>query len=482
MTSLFLTGKAWTGKSTLINHFIETTKKNILVLAPTWVAAVNIWWTTIHSFFGLHPGITLEEVIDGDYGMNALKWKILHNLDTIVIDEISMVRSDMMHMLHLILQDVYWNEEAFWWKQMILVWDLYQLPPIVRGIEKKFINEHYWHQYFFAPECYDSLKTTTIALEHIYRQEEAEFRDILNKIRLGLQSQEELNILNKQVWSIDSNSKAIYLMTTNADAALINTQKLRTLSTQECRSFSEIEGDVPKSMYMNSNELVFKEWAQVMMLVNGKEYRNGTIGTILEWDSEQEIAIIDIQWKHVEIEPHTWNIRKPVYIEKQKRIENEVVGSYTQLPFKLARAITIHKSQWLTFDNVIIDFGNRVFANWQAYVALSRATNLSWLTLVRPLAMRDITCDSVVREWMMDQTINAREQIIQDAILTQQQLRCRYQNYRNNIEDIVGTPQESKEIIKSWIDFNWITIVDQHGKERVLNRERMFEIELMWLS
>ncbi len=474
--SLFLTGKAGTGKSTLINHFIDTTKKNILVLAPTWVAAVNIGGTTIHSFFGLHPGITIDEVKDGEYGMNSLKWKILEKLDAIVIDEISMVRADMMHMIHLILQDVYGDEEAFGGKQMIFVGDLYQLPPIVRDEEKKFFREVYGNQYFFAPECYDALGTTTIELQHMYRQEDAGFKRVLNKIRLGLQSQADLDVLNEKVASADDLQWVIHLMTTNADAAMINKQKLMQLKTDEYRAFSTIDGEVPPSMFMNENTLVFKPGAQVMMLVNGQKWSNGSIGTLLSRDEDDEIATIEVDGEEVQIEPHTRNIRKPSYDEKEKKIKNDVVGSFTQLPFKLARAITIHKSQWLTFDRLVIDFGARVFATGQSYVALSRVTSLDWLTLTRPLRMSDIKCEPIVREYMMEELADQREQMIEDAISEKRTLSCIYMNYRNQVEEVTFTPSSLEDVRKQGIEFPGVKLEDKKGEERLLNAQRMFEL------
>jgi len=212
--SLFLTGKAGTGKSTLVKHFIDTTQKNILVLAPTWVAAVNVGGTTIHSFFGLHPGITLEEVKDGDYGMNSLKWKILEHVDTILIDEISMVRADMMDMVNQILQDVYGNTEPFGGKQMILVGDVYQLAPIVRDEERTYISQVYGNPYFFAPACYEALQVTTIELQTIYRQEDAAFKRVLNKIRLGLHLQEDLDVVNMCLSPISEMSVVVFLILT----------------------------------------------------------------------------------------------------------------------------------------------------------------------------------------------------------------------------------------------------------------------------
>ena len=474
--SIFLTGKAGTGKSTLINHFIETTQKNILVLAPTWVAAVNIGGTTIHSFFGLHPGITLEEVRDGEYGMNALKWKILEKLDTIVIDEVSMVRADMMEMLHVILQDVYGDEEVFGGKQMIFVWDLYQLPPIVRDEEKAYFREVYGNSYFFAPSCYESLEPTTIELQHMYRQEDAGFKKILNKIRIGLQTAEDLKTLNQTVWPTDDLEGVIYLMTTNADAAMINKQKLMELETEEYRAFSSIDGEVPSSMYMNDNTLVFKPGAQVMMLVNGMEYKNGSIGTLISRDEDDEIAKIEIDHEIVEVEAHTRNIRKPTYNEKEKKIKNEVVGSFTQLPFKLARAITIHKSQGLTFDRMVIDFGRRVFASGQAYVALSRITSLDGLTLTRPLQMHDVRCDAVVREWMMEEMESTREAMIQDAIKQKETLSCSYMNFKNQVEELRFVPTKLSDVQKQGIAFRGVELEDQQGEVRLLNAQRMFEL------
>ncbi len=478
--SLFLTGKAGTGKSTLIQYFIETTKKNILVLAPTWVAAVNIGGTTIHSFFGMHPWMTLEEAKEWKFGMNALKWKILDKLDTIIIDEISMVRADMMDIINEILQTVYGNKLPFGGKQMIFVWDVFQLPPIVRYEEQMFFEKQYWSSYFFASPAYQALKVITIELQHIYRQDDADFKSILNKIRLGIHSIKDLEMLNTHVWTSKDKDLVIHLMTTNADADTINQQKLRQITADPVHHFSDVEGDVPPSMYMNSNDLVFKPWAQVMMLVNGPKYKNGSIGTLIERDDFEEIAHIQVSGEIVEVEVHTRNIRKPSYDKKANTISNEVVWSFTQLPFKLARAITIHKSQWLTFDNVIIDFGDRVFAKWQTYVALSRVSSLEGLTLTRPLRMADITIDTKVREYMSAQLAKQSEDKIKSAIEQEHSITFSYINYANQISERVVEPKEIDIIKNKWHTFlGLIGYCEQEKKSRAFHMERMFEIEVV---
>jgi ATP-dependent exoDNAse (exonuclease V) alpha subunit len=182
--SLFLTGKAGTGKSTLIEYFLQTTERDVLVLAPTGVAAVNVGGVTIHSFFGIHPGITVDEARDGEYHLSGSKIDVLENLDAIVIDEISMVRADVLDVVNEILQQFYENSLPFGGKQMIFVGDVYQLPPVVRGDEYTYFNEVYGSPYFFSTQCYQDLAPKTIELQHIYRQDNDAFKSVLNKIRL----------------------------------------------------------------------------------------------------------------------------------------------------------------------------------------------------------------------------------------------------------------------------------------------------------
>lgn len=478
--SLFLTGKAGTGKTTLIKHFLATTAKNVLVLAPTWVAAVNIWWSTIHSFFGIHPGITIEEAKDGEYWMNQKKWAILRHADVIVIDEISMVRADLLDVIHEILCQVFDDTDPFWWKQMIFVWDLYQLPPIVRSTEQAYFSEIYGSPYFFAPECYEGLSPKTIELQHIYRQDEKQFTQVLNKIRIWLQSDDDIALLNTRVWAAISD-QAITLVTTNADADCINQQRLQALDSDKCFADARVEGSVPKSMYMNELALTFKVWAQVMMLVNWSGYANGSIGTIKHWnDDAQEATIVLESWYPVQVTPHLWEIRKPSYDKKEKKIINESIWSFKQLPFKLARAITIHKSQWLTFDHLSLNLWQRVFANGQAYVWLSRVTSLHGLSLTRAIRQSDIRIDVRIRHFMWKQLMLQYRELFDQAIVEEEYVSLTYVKFDGESTQRTILPLEVWEMTYQWRTFPWVKwFCELRQQERIFHLGRMYEVEVV---
>jgi len=273
--SLFLTGKAGTGKSSLVKHFLATTEKEVLIVAPTGVAAINVDGLTIHSFFQFHPGITYDEVYGGDHFLNPQRLKVVRNLDTIIIDEISMVRADMLDCIDKCLRVAIKSNAPFGGVQIIFVGDLYQLPPIVRREEEDFFREQYQSPFFFSSHAYEELDPKVIELQHIYRQEDENFKHVLNKMRLGLQSQEDLDIVNKRVGKEPSSTlQAISLMTTNKDVADYNRMKLNMLDEEEFVCFADVSGEVPPAYFMNDMELRVKRGAQIMMLVNGKKYVN----------------------------------------------------------------------------------------------------------------------------------------------------------------------------------------------------------------
>ncbi|USN55178.1 MAG: hypothetical protein H6765_00775 [Candidatus Peribacteria bacterium] len=233
----------------------------------------------------------------------------------------------------------------------------------MRGDEYAFFNEVYGSPYFFSAPSYQALAPRTIELQHIYRQEDEAFKTVLNKIRLGLQTPEDLQLINQRCQHKPrGKTHAITLVTTNADADKINQQQLARLKTPLYQSQALIQGEVPASMYMNDPSANFKPGAQVMMLVNGPGYNNGSLGTIVSYDPVEEYAIVEINGEEYDIRQHKREIRKPSYDKAEKTIVNEVVGTFSQLPFKLARAITIHKSQGKTFEQVVVDFGKRVFS------------------------------------------------------------------------------------------------------------------------
>jgi len=478
--SLFLTGKAWTGKSTLIKKFIENSSKKILVLASTGIAAINVDWSTIHSFFLFHPGITLDEVNEE----HDLAWKrvdVLKNVDTIIIDEISMVRADLLDCIDVCMKKNLKSDLPFGWKQMIFVWDLYQLPPIIRGEEMSYFDDHYKSPFFFSSFSYQDLEPKVIELQKIYRQEDIQFKNILNKFRLWIVQRDDVDFLNrKKTNKPDTKESYLTLVTTNADAAMINQVKLWELDTELYESYAEIEGQVLKSYYANSEVIRFKPGSQIMMLTNWVVWKNWTICKLVEYDDYEEMALIEIEWEEYKVWPHVWRVRKSVYDKKSKSLKNDVVGTFTQMPFKLAWAITIHKSQWLTFDNVFIDFWNRVFAWGQAYVALSRVRSIEWLFLKRNIKNVDIYLDSRIRDYMWNALMQQKHSLLNDAISRNTSVRFQYIKFSGQVTERVIKPRKVEIMEYEWNDFLgviWFCLLS--NEERFFHIGRIFELEII---
>jgi ATP-dependent DNA helicase PIF1 len=395
--NLFITGKAGTGKSTLLNHFKEGTQKKIAVLAPTGAASVNIKGQTIHAFFGFKPDVTPESI-------TTLKKKnIYKNLDAIIIDEISMVRADLLDCVDRFLRlhgpDI---NKAFGGIQMIFIGDLHQLPPVVQNQERQIFRSHYSTPYFFSAHCFQELAIEYIELSKIYRQSDQEFIGLLNSIRNNSISNIELEMLNKrhdENFESDPNDFCVYLTTTNANAECINAQKLTQIQEVELTFQGDIEGDFAKNQLPTLVDLKLKIGSQVMMLNNdfSGRYINGTIGKIIDLERNYDVPKLVILLEtgnRVRISPYTWEIYD-FYLEGSE-LKSKVIGSFTQYPVTLAWAITIHKSQGKTFDKVILDIGSGTFAHGQIYVALSRCRTLEGLILKKKISRHHILMDREV--------------------------------------------------------------------------------------
>lgn len=487
--SIFLTWKAGTGKTTLIKHFIETTKKKLLLLAPTWVAAINLEWSTIHSFFMFHPGITLDEA-EFDHVLPKSRAKILKKIDAIVIDEISMVRADMLDCIDVSLKKILDPDLPFGGMQMIFIGDLYQLPPIARPEELAYFDDHYDSVFFFSAFAYQDASPQVIELQKIYRQDDQKFKNILNKIRLWLWTLKDLQILNERVdLKIPKWKQHVWLVTTNADADMVNKTKLAAIDAELHEVQAIVQGKISKSYYTNNEKLQFKAWSQIMMIKNSRYWKNGTICKLLSYNPDEKIATIEVDinegvdWKTrkeaFEIGMEKRTVRKPKYIKETMTIINEEVWSFSQMPFKLAWAITIHKSQWLTFDNMIIDFGARVFAGGQAYVALSRIRSLEWLYLKRALRKDDIHVDEKIRNYMWNALSEQKKHIIESAIKSDQNIVFHY-------VDIFGlVKKHTVHATKvKYFEFGEADFLGVQGfcflskKEKVFDIGKMFDLEI----
>lgn len=396
--NVFITGKAGTGKSTLLKCFRDQTDKNVVVLAPTGVAAVNVGGQTIHSFCHFKPDITRDKV--STVRVPSYKKKIIRNLDAIVVDEISMVRADLLDCMDEFLRlngpD---SQLPFGGIQMIFFGDLYQLPPVVTQHDRELFNDHYESPYFFDAHCFDSLNLQVVELIKIYRQREEHFIRLLNSIRNNSAQREHLEMLNARV-SLDvpasEDELTIYLATTNALAQNINDEHLKQLKGPLYRFEGELTGEFRENNLPTQEILELKNGAQVMMLNNAPQgqWINGSLGVIRHIDESSESVEVRLSdGITVEVTPFTWDMYRFFYNEETARVESEVVGSFTQYPMRLAWAVTIHKSQGMTFDKVVLDIGNGTFAHGQTYVALSRCKSLEGLVLKRPLYKHHILLD-----------------------------------------------------------------------------------------
>ena len=396
--NLFITGKAGTGKSTLIEYFRSTTKKKTVVLAPTGLAAINVKGQTIHSFFHLAPRFQ-----DPSTPVRQSNSRIYRDLDTIIIDEISMVRADIFDAIDRFLRVNGKDRNLpFGGIQIIVVGDLYQLPPIVNREESHLFKELYESPYFFSSDAFQSASFSVIELTSIFRQNDAEFIKILNDIREGYVDDKDLSVINKQVVTHDYEKirrDYITLATTNSVVAAINDSELNKIDGPLKVFEAEVKGDFPTEDRVLPAELILKlkRGAKVIFLKNdsGKRYVNGTVGIIHEIDDTGIKVKLDEVGFHeiVSVEKSIWEHIKYEYNDQTGEITPVVLGTLQQYPLKLAWAITIHKSQGMTFEKVNIDFSKSPFAHGQTYVALSRCRSLKGMVFTKKIYPNDIIVD-----------------------------------------------------------------------------------------
>jgi len=403
----FITGKAGTGKSTLLKYFRKTTKKKAVVLAPTGVSALNVEGQTIHSFFLIPPNITPEKVLE--HKLTKKRQKLIMELDMIIIDEVSMLRADLLDCIDVSLR--HYRKEpnlAFGGVQMIFIGDLYQLPPVVtREDGDVLVAGGYKSPYFFSAKVLREGEIIFINFEKIYRQKDNDFIELLNKIRDNSAQDEDLEMLNirflpaHELEEISSGDDfVITLTTTNREAKEKNLRELKKLHGKKQHFFGEAEGEFARRSLPTEKELVLKEGAQVMLLHNDSmgRYVNGSLGKVLEIKFDdvelEDIFLIELETgKKVEIKRHSWNIYKYFFNEDTQKIDTKIAGSFHQFPLRLAWAVTIHKSQGKTFEQVIVDIGRGTFAHGQLYVALSRCTSLEGIFLKKPILKRHVLVD-----------------------------------------------------------------------------------------
>lgn len=403
--SVFLTGKAGTGKSTFLKYICNHTKKKYVVLAPTGIAAINAGGVTLHSFFKLpfrpmlpdDPDLSLSHGrIFEFFKYPKEKRKIIAEVDLIIIDEISMVRADIIDCVDRILRVYSGNMRLpFGGKQLLFVGDVFQLEPVVPSDQKEILSLFYASPFFFSARVFKDINLVPIELQKVYRQTDSVFINILDRIRNNAARKQELDTLNGRYFpSFEPQNEDMYitLATRRDQVDFINEKKLAELPGEEYVSVGKIKGDFPESSLPTQLNLSIKEQAQVIFIDNDYERRwvNGTIGMVSGIDENGNVyVLLESGVEHL-VEPASWRNYKYKYNEKEKRIEEEIVGTFEQLPIRLAWAITVHKSQGLTFSRVVVDLTGGVFAGGQTYVALSRCTSLEGLVLKSKISSRDI--------------------------------------------------------------------------------------------
>lgn len=465
---LFITGKAGTGKSTLLELFRNNTSKQVVVLAPTGVAALNVKGQTIHSFFRFRPDITLDKVEK----LQSDLIDIYQQVDTIIIDEISMVRADLLDCVDRFLRlNCKKKEKPFGGKQMVFIGDLYQLPPVIKRGEKDIFKNKYKTGYFFSAQAINDLPLTLIELDKIFRQKDEKFIEILNAIRNGTVNDGHLNTLNTRFnpdYEPSSDDFCISLTTRNSTANKINQEQLEKISGTLYCFDSLIEGNFESQNFPTEEIIGLKEGAQVMLLNNDPFGRwvNGSVGKVVQCnqakENESSSVIVELtDGDLVKVEPYTWEIFEYQYDEGDSLIKTQTLGSFTQLPLRLAWAITIHKSQGKTFDRIVLDLERGAFSPGQVYVALSRCTSLTGIVLKQPIQKKHIFADWKVADFLTrfqyqlsDEKMPLEEKLrfLQEAIEAKKKLEIIY---------LKTNDEKSKRIIEPF----YLGELDYQGKK-----------------
>ncbi len=407
--SVFLTGKAGTGKSTFLKYICANTKKKYVVLAPTGIAAVNVGGQTMHSFFKIpfkpllpdDPDIANITRLRKMLRYTKEKVKLIRELELIIIDEISMVRADIIDFVDRVLRVYSGNmREPFGGKQLLLVGDIFQLEPVVTHDTRDILRRHYKNFFFFNARAFDQINLVAIELRKIYRQNDNDFISLLDRVRINRATNADIARLNQRCnpnYQEINDTFAITLATRRDTVDSINDEHMQALKTPEFTFVGKVEGDFPDNSLPTALRLSLKEGAQVIFIRNDKEGRwyNGTIGKVTRLrDGEVYVTLED--GNELEVLPEIWENMQYTYNEKEKKVEEKVLGTFMQIPIKPAWALTVHKSQGLTFNHVVIDFVGGAFTGGQTYVALSRCTSMEGITLLKPLSERDIIVNMAV--------------------------------------------------------------------------------------
>lgn len=424
--SIFLTGKAGTGKSTFLKYIRANSKKKLVVLAPTGIAAVNVGGQTLHSFFKIpfkpllpdDPDISNISRLRKMLRYTKEKVKLIRELELIIIDEISMVRADIIDFVDRVLRVYSGNmREPFGGKQLLLVGDIFQLEPVVTHDMRDILRRYYKNFFFFNARAFDQINLVAIELRKIYRQSDNEFISLLDRVRVNRATAADIACLNRRCnpdYQEVNDQFAITLATRRDTVDSINDEHMQALKTPESVYEGVIEKDFPESSLPTALNLVLKVGAQVIFIRNDKEGRwyNGTIGKVTRLEDARVFVALE-NGEEMAVLPEIWENMQYTYNEKEKKVEEKVLGTFMQIPLKPAWALTVHKSQGLTFNNVVLDFVGGAFTGGQTYVALSRCTSLEGITLLKPLSERDIIVSMAVVDF--SRQFNNR-QIINEAM------------------------------------------------------------------
>ena len=492
--SIFLTGKAGTGKTTFLKDVMSGSRKRPIVVAPTGVAAINAGGVTIHSFFQLPfspyvPGAKVESKFD----FSREKRKIIASIDLLIIDEISMVRADLLDAIDAVLRRFREHNQPFGGVQLLMIGDLAQLTPVVTPEDERMLKPYYDTPYFFGSKALQQIDYVTIQLEHVYRQQDASFINILNEIRSGQPSADALAKLNSRSLAHnpsprgegnmkDERSGYIRLTTHNNLANFYNESELQKLPGPSYTYRAEIKGTFPDYSYPTAEALVLKEGAQVMFVKNdpsGKHlYYNGRIGRVMEASDNRLTVYCEGDSEAIEVEPLEWENTRYTLNEQTREIEAEVQGTFKQLPLRLAWAITIHKSQGLTFDRAIID-ANQSFAPGQVYVALSRCRSLEGLILATPLEARAIINDERVDSYIAQQEYQAERSIQKLPLLKQE-----YERYLLlqlfDFRSIFALQETMVRIFAEFFYHSHASLKQLHDKTLIDLRQRVLDVASKW--
>jgi len=494
--NLFITGKAGTGKTTFLRSVKENSHKRMVVVAPTGVAAINAKGVTIHSFFQMPFGPILPNQISHTSNQqrrfSKTKIDIIKSLDLVIIDEISMVRADVLDGIDQVLRRYKNKHKVFGGVQILMIGDLQQLAPVVKPNEWSLLKEHYNTVYFFSSKAYQAASVVSIELQHIYRQKNADFIKILNEIRNDQLSKTSAAILNKQyqpMFSPHKDEGYITLTTHNKRASLINDSELNTLTTKNHIFNAEVSGKFNENAFPNDERLALKVGAQVMFIKNDsspeKRYYNGKIGIITAISRENVTVQCANEIDEIITEKEQWDTVNYSIHEETKELKEDIVGTFSQIPLRLAWAITIHKSQGLTFNKAIID-AEASFAHGQTYVALSRCTSLEGLVLKTPISNSAIINDTTVQVFSKEVEENHPDETILTASEIQFQLNLiselfDYQSFLYPVSRLIDIYYKNRTSIKGEV-IEHLQLIKDNGIVALMKVSNGFRNQLLAIS